>query len=77
MFRRTKPHKKFVTHAGLEYEPVATLKDEYDICHVAVDQGCYVCFLYTEESGFVPTHLIFAELHEALKELPPLPQEGL
>ena len=75
MFRQTKPHKKFTTHSGLEYEPVATLKNDHEVYHVVIEQGCYVCFLYTEETGFVSTHLIFPELHKVLASLPPLTQE--
>lgn len=76
MYKPTKPHKKFVTEAGIEYNPVATLKDSHGgICHIVLDDGCYVCFLHTEESGWVATHYIFAELHAALSTLP-TPSEG-
>lgn len=71
MFKVVKPHKKFEAATGVEWEPVATLKDSNGgILHVVVDDGCYVPYLYSEASGFVPTHYIFSELHELLTTLP-------
>jgi hypothetical protein len=73
MYKHMRPHKKFVTEAGIEYNPVATLKDnDGSVCHIVIDDNCYVCFLHTEESGWVATHYIFAELHSALTLLPTL-----
>lgn len=71
MYKAVKPHKKFEDASGIEWEPVATLKDKDEgLLHVVADDGCYVAYLYTEASGFVPTHYIFSELHELLTTLP-------
>lgn len=73
LYNKVKPHKKFVAYSDVEYEPVATLTDKHGgIVHIVVDDNCYVCFLYTEETGFVPTFYLFPELHEALANLPTL-----
>jgi hypothetical protein len=74
MFRQVKTHKKLTTTHGIEYEPVATMTDQHGgIVHVAVDDGCYVCFLYSDAlGGFTPTHFIFPELHKLLCSLPEL-----
>lgn len=70
MFKVVRPHKKFEDAHGIEWEPVATLKDGDGLCHVVIDDNCYVAYLYSEATGFVPTHYIFSELHELLKTLP-------
>jgi hypothetical protein len=71
MFKSKKPAKKFVDGRGTEWTPIATLKDEHNgVCHVVIDDGCYVAYLYNEASGFVPTHYIFPELHKELSEMP-------
>lgn len=72
MYKRAKTHKKMVSIHGIEYTPVATLTDKCGgISHIVVDDGCYVCYLFSPEAdGFVETHYIFPELHEALCSLP-------
>jgi hypothetical protein len=67
----SKPHKRFATAHGIEYTPVATLTDKFGgVVHIIIDDGCYMCYLYTEETGFTPTFYLFPELHEALASLP-------
>ena len=72
MYHVVRPYKKFEDTHGIEWEPVATLKDGNDgLLHVVRDDGCYVAYLYSVAiDGFVPTHYIFSELHELLKTLP-------
>jgi hypothetical protein len=72
MYKQVKTHKKFVTSSGLELEPVLTLADKYSgLVNIVLDDGCYVCYLYSEElGGFTATHYIFPELHQALCSLP-------
>ena len=72
MYHVVKPHKKFEDSNGIERIPVATLKDQDSVCHVVVDDGCYVVYLYSEETGFIPTHYLFSEVHSVLKTLPNL-----
>ena len=73
MYKQVKKHKKFLDYHDVEREPVVTLADRHGgVCHIAVDDGCYIAYLLTEDLGFVPTHYIFAELHTALSELPSL-----
>jgi hypothetical protein len=73
MFKILKtPHKKFIDYLGTEHEPVSTLTDKYGgIAHISIDDNCYVCFLFSADlDGFIETHYIFPELHEALTKLP-------
>jgi len=71
MFKAVRTHKKFEDAHGIEWEPVATMKNSSDgLCHVVLEDGCYVAYLYNEATGFVPTLYIFSELHELLKTLP-------
>lgn len=74
MYKRAKTHKKMISIHGIEYEPVATLVDRHGgIAHIVVDDHCYVCYLYSPAlEGFVETHYLFPELHEALCSLPKL-----
>lgn len=68
------PHKKFVDYLGTEHVPVSTLTDKHGgVAHITIDDGCYVCYLFSADlDGFIETHYIFPELHEALTKLPKL-----
>ena len=57
---------------GVERVPVATLRDRHThgVCHIVVDDNCYVAYLDSDELGFLPTHFLFAELHKAITTLP-------
>lgn len=70
MYTIVTPHKNMTTAYGAEFTPVMTLKDGDTLCHIVRDDGCYVAFLYIEESGFIPVTYIFPELHMALCSLP-------
>lgn len=74
MYKRVKTHKGMVNTHGVEYEPVATLSDKHGgLVHIVEDDHCYVCYIHSNElDGFVATHYIFPELHEALCSLPAL-----
>lgn len=74
MYKPIKTHKKFVNTVGEELIPVMTLADRHGgLAHIVVDDGCYVCYLYSEElEGFTITCYLFPELHQALCSLPNL-----
>jgi hypothetical protein len=72
MFKIITTHEKFVTLSGVEMVPVLTLSEWGSLCHIVEDDGCYVCYLYIEDSGYVPVTHIFPELHAALCSLPTL-----
>lgn len=75
MYRRVKTQKKFEALSGIDYKPIATLKDPHGgVCHVVEDDGCYVAFLNVDDVGFVPVVHIFPELHSVLCELESLEQ---
>ena len=70
MYRVVDTHKPFRTLSGAEAAPILTLEDEYGgICHITEEDGCYISYLYIEDSGFVPITHIFSELYDALCKL--------
>ena len=70
MFKVIATHEKFETQAGVEWAPVMTLSEWGSLCHIVNVDGCYICYLYIEDSGYVPVTHIFPELHAALCSLP-------
>ena len=55
-----------------DFEPVATLADEYGgRCQIAIDDHCYVLYLKREDGTYKLTSHIFYEAFEVLKKLPP------
>lgn len=70
MFKVVTAHEKFVTMSGVELTPVLSLSEKGQLCHITQDDGCYVCYLYIEDSGYIPVTHIFPELHTALCTLP-------
>lgn len=79
MYKRTdnallKPMESFALSNGAVVTAVATLEDEYGgKCQIAIDDHCYVLYLMHEDEKkiyYKPTHHIFREAHDALKELP-------
>ena len=75
MFKVIPAHEKFVTQAGVEMTPVLTLSEGGTLSHIVWDDGCYICYLYIEDSGYIPVTHIFPELHAALCSLQP-PEEA-
>ena len=75
MFKLVTTHEKFVTMAGVEMAPVLSLSEKGTLCHITQTDGCYVCYLYVEDSGYIPVTHIFPELHTALCSLP-TPEEN-
>lgn len=79
MYKRTdnalvKPRETFVLSNEAVVTAVATLEDEYGgKCQIGIDDHCYVLYLMHEGKRgiyYKPTHHIFREAHEVLKELP-------
>lgn len=74
MFQSIATHAKFVDSFGEEKTPVVTLKEGKNgrLCHITVDEDCYVVYLWASDLGYVPTPYIFPEAREALSRLPQL-----
>jgi len=61
---------------GAEFEPVATLADEYGgRAQIAIDDHCYVVLLKQQNGRYDETPWIFNEAWEVLRDLPPV-KEG-
>lgn len=71
-------HSRAKTGSGAEFEPVATLKDKKSgkICHVALEEGCYVVYIPAPGLGLVPTPYLFEEVHAVLANLPTPKTQG-
>lgn len=70
MFTAITTHEKFERPGGVELKPVLSMVEDGMLCHIVVDDGCYVAYLEIEDTGYVPVTYIFSELHDALCSLP-------
>lgn len=72
---QTKPDESVRLHGGATVRPVATLKDEYGVSHIIIDDHCYVLINGSVERGFGMVKHWFKEAVAALQKLPTDPRE--
>jgi hypothetical protein len=72
MYKRVETERECLLANGCSFRPVATLADGGGgRCQIAVDDGCYVLRLRSEDGTYRTTPYIFREAFEVLKTLPP------
>ncbi len=73
MYKQVETDKNAVLYNGVEFEPVATLADEYGgRCQIAIDDRCYQVLLKQADGRYKPTTYIFNEAFSVLKKQPNL-----
>lgn len=72
MYKQIDTELAIIMESNVIVTPIATLQDECGgICHIIVDDNCYVLCLENEEGFCRPTTHIFKEAFKVLRQLPP------
>lgn len=71
MYQQIETESAIIMESNSIVTPVASLRDECGgICHIIVDDGCYVLCIENEDGFCKPTSHIFKEAFKILRTLP-------
>lgn len=72
MYKQVETIPAIIMESNSIVTPIATLQDECGaICHIIVDDHCYVLCIEDEDGFCKPTTHIFKEAFKILRQLPP------